>query len=234
MGGTSTESSRLSGGASASSCSASSWSRSRRWVCRWPRRSSTPRRSPFSSVIPDSTRRFSATATSSSLRSTLTKRRRRTSGSSTWTPSTGWSAGSWDSVRATSAARSTCRRRGTRTSSRCPRPTPVRGGPPNIANVFGAQFIAFRRDADRAKINQATTLVQNADQRAAARRWGRHPPEPPREPAHRAPDAGRSADRQRRGGAARRRSHIALVPEDRAQHGHRRPRSECCSRSPSR
>ena len=31
----------------------------------------------------------------------------------------------------------------------------------NIANVFGAQFIAFRRDADRAKINQATTLVQN-------------------------------------------------------------------------
>ena len=30
-----------------------------------------------------------------------------------------------------------------------------------IANVFGAQFIAFRRDADRAKINQATTLVQN-------------------------------------------------------------------------
>ena len=30
-----------------------------------------------------------------------------------------------------------------------------------IANVFGAQFIAFRRDADVAKIDQATTLVQN-------------------------------------------------------------------------
>ena len=30
-----------------------------------------------------------------------------------------------------------------------------------IANVFGAQFIAFRRDADRAKINQATILLQN-------------------------------------------------------------------------
>jgi len=29
-----------------------------------------------------------------------------------------------------------------------------------IANVFGAQFIAFRRDADRAKINQATTLLE--------------------------------------------------------------------------
>lgn len=29
-----------------------------------------------------------------------------------------------------------------------------------IANVFGAQFIAFRRDADRAKINQAVTLVE--------------------------------------------------------------------------
>jgi succinoglycan biosynthesis transport protein ExoP len=30
-----------------------------------------------------------------------------------------------------------------------------------IANVFGQQFIAFRRDADVAKINQATTLLQN-------------------------------------------------------------------------
>ena len=30
-----------------------------------------------------------------------------------------------------------------------------------IANVFGAQFIAFRREADRAKINQATILIQN-------------------------------------------------------------------------
>ena len=30
-----------------------------------------------------------------------------------------------------------------------------------IANVFGAKFIAFRRDADVAKIDQATTLVQN-------------------------------------------------------------------------
>ena len=29
-----------------------------------------------------------------------------------------------------------------------------------IANVFGAQFIAFRRDADVAKIDQATTLLQ--------------------------------------------------------------------------
>ncbi len=29
-----------------------------------------------------------------------------------------------------------------------------------IANVFGAQFITFRRDADRAKIDQASTLIQ--------------------------------------------------------------------------
>ena len=38
-------------------------------------------------------------------------------------------------------------------------PSPQRAA--NIANVFGQQFIAFRRDADRAKINQATILLQN-------------------------------------------------------------------------
>lgn len=37
-------------------------------------------------------------------------------------------------------------------------PSPQRAA--NLANVFGQQFIAFRRDADRAKINQATALVQ--------------------------------------------------------------------------
>ena len=54
-----------------------------------------------------------------------------------------------------------CRRRATRTSSRSPRPTPAPRRAATIANVFGAQFIAFRRDADRAKINQATILLQN-------------------------------------------------------------------------
>jgi receptor protein-tyrosine kinase len=38
-------------------------------------------------------------------------------------------------------------------------PSPQRAA--NIANVFGQQFIAFRRDADRAKINQATSLLPN-------------------------------------------------------------------------
>src|SRR6185437_5920389 len=37
-------------------------------------------------------------------------------------------------------------------------PSPRRAA--TIANVFGAQFIAFRRDADVAKIDQATTLLQ--------------------------------------------------------------------------
>jgi tyrosine-protein kinase len=38
-------------------------------------------------------------------------------------------------------------------------PSPQRAA--NIANVFGQEFIAFRRDADQAKINQATILLQN-------------------------------------------------------------------------